>query len=426
MSRHRIVRGALAAAVLAAGLVAAAGHATSPTSPTSAWVPTLALSQSSRQELSAFPDGTAYVFDVGMTTTLWHSANHGLSWDPLTYLPANISSYAQARFATSKTGYLIDFDRVFTTSDGAATSTGWRQLAGPTLAKGDSYEALTLGVTGSTVAIGGNTEGPLHTGCNPPKRADIWTSHDSGRTWIDAKLPADVEVGSVRYVGARDGVAWAWDVHPDGNPCEYLGDKASVWVTHDGGKHFARVLRCAAQPGEICTAAEFLDPRHLLVGRNNGTMTASSDGGRTFHEQPGLPTILGPQPTKSEQDEDFWIQGFAFVDQTLFATTKFAGAYISGNGGKSWIRENSCDTPFGLGIGDVAAFDGERAIAGGPTCISARTDGSPNAAADAGLRERPAPAPAGGVQGLDFTASAGGVRRSISAGALVVRWRSVG
>ncbi|MDQ1748242.1 MAG: Photosynthesis system assembly factor [Frankiaceae bacterium] len=413
MSRHRIVRGAAALAVLAAGLVGTAGHAT--TGPASAWVPTLPLAQSSRQQLSAFRDGTAYVFDEGSSITLWHSANHGLSWDPLTYLPAGLSGFARTRFASPKVGYLTDLDRVFTTTDGASTAIGWRQLAGPKLAKGDSYEAYELGVNGSTVAFGGVTDGPLHAGCNPPKHGDIWTSHDSGRTWVDARLPADAYVGSVRYVGARDGVAWAWDVHPDGTPCEYLGDSASVWVTHDGGRHFTRVLRCAHKPGEICTAAVFLDSRHLLVGRNDGTMTASSDGGRTFHEQAGLPTILGPQPTKSDNDEDFWIQGFAVADQVLFATTKFAGAYISGNGGASWIRETSCDTPYGLGIGDVAAFDGVRAIAGGPNCIATRTDGTTNGA---GV---PVPPPAvRRPTGPDVVATAAGLRQSISNGVLTV------
>lgn len=412
MSRHRIVRGVIAAALLAAGMVGTAGHATAPTS---AWVPTLPLSQQSRQQLSAFGDGTAYVFDVGSNAlTLWHSATYGLSWDSLTYLPAGISTFAQARFATPKVGYLIDFDRILTTSDGATTATTWRQLSGPKTAKGDGDDFYTLGVTGSTVAIGGDTHGPLHVGCNPPKRADIWTSHDSGRTWIDTKLPADVYLGSVRYVSARDGVAWGWEMKPDGNPCEYQGNTNSVYVTHDGGKHFKLVLHCASQPGAMCTAAQFLDPRHLLVGRNNGTMAASSDGGRTFHEQAALPTVLGPQPTQSDADNAFWIQGFAFVDQTLFATTKFAGAYISGNGGKSWIRENSCDTAFGLGIGEVAAFDGTRAIAGGPTCIATRTDGT--------IKVATKPSVAGRVSGPDVVATANGVRQSITGGRLTVSW----
>lgn len=414
MPRHRLVRGALAAAMLAAGLVGTAGHAT--TAPVSAWVPTLYVSQGSFQQLSALKDGTAYVFDSGTTTTLWHSANYGLTWDALTYLPANAGAGSQARFATPAVGYLINGPQIFKTTDGAKTATSWQQLRGPKLAKGDWFNATRIGVNGSIVALGGDTTPPLHTGCNPPKNADIWTSHDGGSTWIDAKLPASVNVGSVRYVSARDGVAWAWDMHPDGHPCEYLGDQSSVWVTHDGGKHFTRVLRCADKSGEICTAAVFLDPRHLLVGRNNGTMTASSDGGRTFHEQAGLPTVLGPQPTKSEDDEWFWIQGFAIADQVLFATTKFGGAFISGNGGKSWIRENSCDTPYGLGIGDVAAFDGTRAIAGGPNCIATRTDGTTSAAAPL-ARPR-----SGAASGPDFVSNVNGVRQTISGGRLTVSW----
>src|SRR3954454_21591686 len=95
--RHRIVRVVAAATVLAGALVATGGQAT--TGPASAWVPTLLVSQASRQGLTALPDGTAYAFDVGSTITLWHSANHGLSWDPLTYLPAGMSSFAEARFA---------------------------------------------------------------------------------------------------------------------------------------------------------------------------------------------------------------------------------------------------------------------------------------------------------------------------------------
>ena len=412
MSRRRLVRAAVAAAMLAAGLAGAAGHAAGPTS---AWVPTLPLSQQSRQQLSAFNGGTAYVFDVGSEAlTLWHSANYGLTWDDLTYLPAGISTFAQARFATPKVGYMIDFDRILMAADGATTATSWRLLAGPKLAKGNTFEADTLGVTGTTVAFGGGIDAPLHSGCNAPKTSDIFTSHDAGRTWTDARLPGYVQVGSVRYRGARDGVAWGWEMKPDGTPCEYQGNTNSVYVTHDAGKHFRLAMHCAhIDPGSMCTAAAFLDPKHLLVGRNNGTLTASADGGRTFHEQAALPTVLGPQPTRTDTDNAFWIQGFAFVDQTVFATTKFGGAFISGNGGKSWIHESSCDTAFGLGIGDIAAFDGQRAIAGGPTCIATRTSGPASAAL-----ARPGAAALPG--GPDVVAVAGGVRQTIIDGRVIV------
>ena len=374
---------------------------------TAGWVVTLPLTQQSRQELSATPTGTAYVMDVGSDAiTLWHSGNFGVSWDPLTYLPGGISTFARARFASGTTGYLIDFNRMFRTTNGATTADGWTRLGGPPVAKGDTYEALELGVTGATVAVGGDVLGRRHVGCNVAQHSDIWTSHDGGLSWTDARLPKDSEVGSIRYANARDGVAIAWEMRPDGNPCEYIGDTNSVYVTHDGGRHFARVLRCAAHTGEMCTAAMFLDARRLLVGRNDGTMSASVNGGRTFTERPGLPTIAGAQPTKSTQDESFWIQGFDQAGGTIYATTKLGGAYLSTNAGQTWTRETTCDTAYSLGIGEVAAFDGERAIAGGPTCLSTRTT-SPVAAGPVATQPlRPASLPPGTP---DTVASTGGL-----------------
>src|SRR3954453_4457457 len=106
------------AAVAALLATVAVGHGSSaaPTTPAAFAAPgsgggavSLPLSQQSRQVLSAMPDGTAYVMDVGSSAiTLWHSSNFGVSWDPLTYLPG-ITSFARARFASDKVGFLSDF-----------------------------------------------------------------------------------------------------------------------------------------------------------------------------------------------------------------------------------------------------------------------------------------------------------------------------
>src|SRR4051812_29380201 len=115
--RHLGGRRRLAAALALLATVAV-GHGSSaaPAAPTAltapgapgsgAWTVSLPLSQQSHQQLSAMPDGTAYVMDVGSSAiTLWHSSNFGVTWDPLTYLPG-ISTFAQARFASAKAGYL--------------------------------------------------------------------------------------------------------------------------------------------------------------------------------------------------------------------------------------------------------------------------------------------------------------------------------
>ena len=406
----------LVVGVLLAGAAFAVPVTAQPATP--GWVPTLPTSQQSRQYLSAFADGTAYTFDVGGSAiTLWHSGDYGLAWDALTYLPAGISTFAEARFATDKIGYLIDFDRLFRTADGA-TAPDWTQLPGPAVVKGHSYNAYALGVTGTTVSIGGADYGPLHVGCNTPTSVDVWSSHDAGRSWVTAKLPRDAYISQVRYVDARDGVALAYETKPDGNPCEYIGETNSVYVTHDGGRHFTNVLHCAAQPQEICTAAAFFNPRELFIGRTDGTMAISRDGGRSFHPGPDLPTLFGPQPTHSHNDDGFWIQGFASAGQMLYATTKLAGAYLSNDDGRTWTRENSCDSAFSLGIGEVAAFDYQRAIAGGPTCVATRT--AANLPADSSPVVLPQE-PATTAPGVDWTGAAGGTTVSISSGRLLLR-----
>jgi hypothetical protein len=164
----------------------------------------------------------------------------------------------------------------------------------------------------------------------------------------------------------------------------------------------------------------FRDSRRLLVGRNDGTMTSSVNGGRTFHEVPGLGTVVGLRPTQSAQDESFWIQGFAEAGGTLYATTKLAGAYLSTNGGQTWTRETTCDTAYSLGIGEVAAFDGARAIAGGPTCLSTRTTTVAAAAPGAVPPAGAAPA-AGRVPGVDWVASRGGLSLALTGGRALLR-----
>lgn len=406
----RRVRFAIGAAIVLTAALVLPAFATK-AAPTTGWVPTIPTSQQSRQFLTALPGGTAFALDVGgQAITLWHSGNFGVTWDALTYLPEGTTSFAEARFATDKVGYLIDFDRILKTSDGA-TSPDWRRLLGPRLPKGDSFQPDALGVTGETVAFGGSQLGPLRSGCNTAKSVNVWTSHDGGRRWVTAAFPKDTLISQVRYVNARVGVALAYELKPNG-PCSFIGTSNSVYVTRDGGAHFSKVLRCAAQPGEICTAAAFIDSQQLLVGRNDGSMAMSSDGGRSFREQAGLPTLLGPKPTKSTTDAAFWIQGFSRAGQSIFATTKLAGTYLSSDGGATWNRETSCDSAYSLGIGEVAAFDAERAIAGGPTCVATRV---------AAPTTQPTTAIPAATPGIDWAASAGGRSVTISGGQITVQ-----
>jgi hypothetical protein len=389
----RAARRVMAAALLVGGCAAAALAPPAPAAPAAApaagWVPTLPVTQQSWQMLSAFPDGTAYAFDRGSDAmTLWHSADYGLAWDPLTYLPAGADTFLSVRFADPTTGYAVDGPTLLRTTDGATTAASWRPMARPALPGRDSLFADALGVAGHTVAFGGEVTRPLHTGCNYAAFEAIWTSHDGGRHWLTARLPASTEVSQISYLDDRLGVAVAYDMKDDPadslGPCTLLGDRTSLWVTRDGGRHFTRAYRCGTVDVGSCWTARFLTATTLLAGRNNGTTVVSRDGGRSFHEGAVLGAEIGR--TGTGQDSDFWVQGFDFVNQVVYATTKLAGAFRSTDLGRTWTREPSCDSAYSLGIGEVAAFDAQRAIAGGPTCVATRVSAPTGPVAAVGHR----------------------------------------
>jgi photosystem II stability/assembly factor-like uncharacterized protein len=410
MGRRRSTVAAIAAAVLAAATAFAPGGSAAG----AGWLPTLPVTQQSWQMLSAFPDGTAYVFDRGNALTLWHSGNDGLSWDALTYIPAGSDTILSIRFGSPKVGYAVDGETLLRTTDGATTARSWQRMSRPRLPQHDSMFGHALGVTRQTIAVGGELMAPLHNGCNEPVSENIWTSHDGGRRWVSAQLPRNTDVLSIDYLSAHIGVAVAYDLHTDPaqslGPCTMIGDRTSLYVTRDGGKHFTRALRCVPVSGEICWSAKFFTASTLLAGRNDGTTVISRDGGRSFHAGPALQASIGT--TNTHQDDDFWVQGFDFSNQVGYATTKLGGAFVTTDFGRSWTREASCDSAFSLGIGEVAAFDAGRAIAGGPTCVAARVT------APAGA-QKPWRAPnVGGspVGGFDAVQHVSGLARAFRAG----------
>lgn len=368
MGGYRRIVGALTAALCAAAAPA------STAAPAASWAPTLPVSQQSQQMLSAFPNGTGFVFDKGSAITLWHTATYGVAWDALTYLPPAISQFASIRFASPTVGYALDIDRLLQTRDGATTPS-WRPLATPPLAHRRTLFAQTLGVTGSTVAVAGDVYAPLHNGCNSPVDQGVWTTHNDGRHWTFARLPRNTSVRSIDYLDAKTGVLVAYRLRPDPaqtlGACTLLGDRDTVFVTRNGGHTFHQVLDCAAKPGELCTAAKFFTASTIFVGRNDGTTAVSHDAGRTFAAASPLRASIGE--TGRAEDNYFWVQGFDFAGQVGYATTKLGGAFRTTDFGKTWTREASCDSAFSLGIGDIAAFDANRVIAGGPTCVAART-----------------------------------------------------
>lgn len=356
-------------AVLLGAAVLAATAASASAAPTAAWVPTLPMGPaSSFRQLSALPDGTAWVFDARPSSVpaaaprLWRSTDRGLTWQQVGSLPPATSPLAQARFATPTTGWLTDETHLFRTTDAGAS---WQRLPGPPSAPGDTFHVGPSGlwVGGSTVVLAGTEYGPVRGTCAQVRGDHVWTSHDGGVTWVDVRFSVRKAVAAVRYLDARTGVVLVADTERIDalGPCFHGGTRATVYVTHDGGRRFSRSLACG---GTGCLAAAFVTPRRLLVGLGDGSLRVSDDGGRTFRPGPPLQTSL----------VGGGITAFASSGRAVFAVTPEGDAYLSPDLGRTWTHEVwGAGPPLTGGWGDVAAFDAEHAIAGGPSYVATRT-----------------------------------------------------
>src|SRR5881398_3865637 len=170
-----------------------------------------------------------------------------------------------ACFPTDRDGWMVgELGRIFHTSDGGTT---WeRQDAGtkrPFLAIA-CLDARTAWIAGKEGIVYGTTDG--------------------GASWIPATT------GSTRHVF---GLAFANPERGHG-----VGDYGTMIHTEDAGRHGTvsqvppdvvlpeSALDTGVDPGDVnLYAASYGDADHLRVAGEFGTIVASDDGGRTFHQQ---------------------------------------------------------------------------------------------------------------------------------------------
>ena len=346
---------------------------------TNAWTPTLPLPQQGFDLLSAFRGGTAYVEHTnGGDNLLVRSTDHGMTWTPVE-MPASGGTIF-VRFASPTHGVAVPFGlhHAYRTTDGAKT---WTKTAPYPVPRTEHFTAGSVAVHGRTIVVTGQLRKAVPT-CTGSSVA-MMVSDDFGTHWRRSILPtpggAAASGYSLRAFSPRDA---AVVVYEEEDPCATLYDQTAVYVTHDGGRTFARREVCPV----ICTAVGWALRTALFVGRVDGTTAASADGGRTFREAARL-TNAG---AASDELHAFWVQAFAFQGRIGYASTKFGGTWRTTSGGGEWTREVSHESAFGLGVGDVAMFDAQRAIAGGPSFVSTRQGVGPSVAAPA-----PAPSAAG-------------------------------
>lgn len=407
--------------------------------------------------LSAFPDGTAYATIAavassplsivpgapssvgGQSTGYLKSTDYGVTWVPMAPPPVVGGFTARnlhVRFATPDIGYAtyssredvpqtrgplsrtmcLQLSSTFRTTDGGTT---WTPLCEPqpvtdTWAVRPAPSPLAVGSDGTTVMHLGYEDGPEGS-CEP--LGVVHLSTDAGQSWRRWQLPGNWQPGFGARVYDRNTaavIAYRWDIGPG---CTGLRSENAVFLTTDGGRSYRRVLSCPVQP--YCTSVAFVTRTRLIVGKTDGSTTISNDGGRRWLVGQRLWSSVNDPAVASDPDlrHRHWVQSFAFADpKNGYASTRGGGTWRTSDGGRSWTQEASHECVYHQwGVGENAVFDADRALTGGPAFISTRAPGAVSAPCQPPAQQAP-------VSPAATVAVAGGV--TVRADGTFVRQRS--
>jgi photosystem II stability/assembly factor-like uncharacterized protein len=211
-------------------------------------------------------------------------------------------------FATERDGWMVgELGRIFHTPDGGDT---WeRQDAGtkrPLLAV-SCLDARTAWIAG--------------------KEGIVYGTADAGATWTEAKTGSSRHVFSLQFASHERGHG--------------AGDFGTMIHTEDGGRTWTvaqvppevqlpeSALDTGVDPGDVnLYAISYGDPDHVWVVGEFGTIMASEDGGRTFHQQHGPieSTLFGVHFTDARRG---WAVG---IDAVILRTE---------DGGATWMAQPS-------------------------------------------------------------------------------------
>jgi hypothetical protein len=398
----------IAAAALPLLALAAPSHAAGG----GVWTPTLPAT-SAFDNLSAFPDGTAYA-TVGTVTQaslgidahsvgFFKSTDFGQTWaaaqPPAWAAGSTATTNLYVRFATSAVGYATynapqDLPRdptghldktlctqlssTFRTTDGGAH---WTALCEPRLPDGRAFSPaaspLAVAQDGRTVLMAGfGATWRDENDCDVPL-GGVAFSTDAGTTWRQSYLPKGWSPGwMVRAYDSRTAAVVAyWSETEPG--CGSEGTRNGVFVTHDSGRTWRLALDCPTQP--LCASVAFVTRDRLLVGHTDGTMHVSDDGGlhwrhaqRLYDEANDSAVAAGGDP---DQRNIFWVQAMSFADGVHgYASTRGAGTWRTDDGGRHWVQERSHECAYyPFGVGDNATATTDVSVTGGPGTFSARS-----------------------------------------------------
>ena len=339
------------------------------------WAAVHPLRQQTRMYLALFEDGTGYALQAqGGPLNFLKTEDGGITWTVMPDPPG--TGTPRIDFGSPTVGYLSASDDVFRTTDGGGT---WRKIKPPTR-HFVAWDSISTAQSGRTIALVGQlwrtSDGKpwMGKGCHDPRQDQIvsYVSSDGGRTWKKGLL-FDGPSGTFHsdFVNARHGIATldSETVYEQTDDCGFTGHGEvgkTVMVTHDGGRHWDKVIDCPEPAG--CMAVAMTSSKHFATVTTDARVLVTFNGGRTF--KTSMLDGLVEAPTREHLR---FGQGLAFGTQDIgYAATNGRGIWRTVDGGLTWRREVSPHELPGYSYGTVAAAGGSDAIAGDPNVLIRR------------------------------------------------------
>lgn len=184
----------------------------------------------------------------------------------------------------------------------------------------------------------------------------IFFSDDGGLTWTEQPSTNTDVLNAVHFVNESLGVA--------------AGANNALYLTEDGGAHWAALAGPAAKATDAILTAQVLSPNRLWLGYDDGELWYTLDGGATWAQR--LFTIPGATAIDAVNDVHFLNLYRGFMAAKYTAGADIYGAILhTVNGGETWHVLRTAD--FGgsafdvgaVGLASVLAVDWNKAIAAG-------------------------------------------------------------